>query len=168
MRKPCTMFNRSVFICISSFLEHPWVNITDTFLNLEGASAGGRPVLFRATSTAPALSFLNTFVPHPHANVISADAFARGVIRSGTDYQVYTVGARPMEGLDLAFYKGRSKYHTKYDAIPYTYGEERSLWAMMEAAKGAGLALLNEEMTHNKDSGPGVYFDCTYSLMPPV
>jgi len=25
----------------ASFMEHPWVNITDTFLNLEGAAAGG-------------------------------------------------------------------------------------------------------------------------------
>lgn len=65
-----------------------------------------------------------------------------------------------MQGLDLAFYKGRSKYHTKYDAIPHTDGEEKSLWAMMEAARGAGLALLNDDKTHGDDR-PAVYFDCT-------
>lgn len=26
---------------ICRFMEHPWSNITDTFLNLEGAAAGG-------------------------------------------------------------------------------------------------------------------------------
>jgi len=56
-----------------------------------------------------------------------------------------------MQGLDLAFYKGRSKYHTKYDAVPYTDGHQQSLWAMMEAARGAGNALLNDSKTHDPD-----------------
>jgi hypothetical protein len=160
-----------------TFLKHPWSNYTDTFLNLEGAAAGGcvyskfyahstlinlqdsRPLLFRGTST-PALSSFR--VPHPHGNVLSADAFARGVIRSGTDYTVYT-GAG-MDGLDLAFYKGRSKYHTKYDAIPYTDGQEKALWSMMESAKASGVALLNNDKTHGTGSPP-VYFDCKWSLV---
>ncbi|TFK39821.1 hypothetical protein BDQ12DRAFT_681281 [Crucibulum laeve] len=142
-----------------AFLKHPWANISDTFLNLEGASAGGRPILFRATSTGPLLSFLPKYVPHPHANVLSADAFSRGVIRSATDYTVYTQRAN-MEGLDLAFYKGRSKYHTKYDAIPFTEGHEKSLWSMMEASRGAGLALVNDERKEeNRKGGIPVYFD---------
>jgi len=66
-----------------------------------------------------------------------------------------------MQGLDLAFYKGRSKYHTKYDAVPYTDGHQQSLWAMMEAARGAGNALLNDSKTHDPDRYvPAVYFDC--------
>ncbi|KAK0456080.1 putative zinc metalloprotease [Armillaria borealis] len=142
-----------------AFLVHPWSNITDTFLNLEGAASGGRPILFRATSSAPLLSFLNTHVPHPHANVLSQDAFARGVIRSGTDYEVYFAGA-DIDGLDLAFYKGRSKYHTKFDAIPYTVGQKRALWSMMEAARGSGVALVNNDgPMHSKDSSSAVYFD---------
>ncbi|KAJ6531240.1 hypothetical protein B0H19DRAFT_1006053 [Mycena capillaripes] len=136
-----------------TFLKHPWSNLTDSFLNLEGAAAGGRPLLFRGTSTPALRSF---YVPHPHGNVLSADAFSRGVIRSGTDYTVYT-GAG-MNGLDLAFYKGRSKYHTKYDAIPYTEAQERALWAMMEASKASSLSLLNDDRTHGAGSPP-VYFD---------
>lgn len=98
-------------------------------------------------------------MPRPHANVLSADAFKRGAIRSGTDYSVYTEGAH-MQGLDLAFYKGRSKYHTKLDAVPYTDGQEKSLWSMMEAARGAGSALLNDSKTHDPDRYvPAVYFD---------
>ncbi|KAF7311356.1 Peptide hydrolase [Mycena kentingensis (nom. inval.)] len=135
------------------FLKHPWSNSTDSFLNLEGASGGGRPLLFRGTSTPAVRAF---HVPHPHGNVVSADAFARGLIRSGTDYTVYT--AVGMEGLDLAFYKARSKYHTKYDAIPYTLGQEGALWAMMESAKFSGLALLNDDKTHGSGAPP-VYFD---------
>ncbi|KAJ7749539.1 hypothetical protein DFH07DRAFT_828727 [Mycena maculata] len=136
-----------------TFLKHPWSNITDTFLNLEGAAAGGRPLLFRGTSTPVLRSF---HVPHPHGNVLSSDAFARGVIRSGTDYTVYT-GAG-MDGLDLAFYRGRSKYHTKFDAIPHTVGQEKSLWSMMESAKVSSLALLANDRTHGNGTPP-VYFD---------
>ncbi|KAF7295517.1 Peptide hydrolase [Mycena indigotica] len=135
------------------FLKHPWANLTDSFLNLEGAAAGGRPLLFRGTSTPALRAF---YVPHPHGNVLSADAFARGVVRSGTDYTVYT--GFGMDGLDLAFYKGRSKYHTKYDAIPHTLGQEAALWAMMESAQSSGSALLNSDKTHG-GGAPPVYFD---------
>lgn len=149
-----------------AFLEHPWANITDTFINLEGAASGGRPVLFRATSSFPVKSFARG-VRHPHGNVLSADAFARGVIRSGTDYSVYTSAG--MRGLDFAFYKGRSMYHTKDDSIPNTVGLEKALWAMMETAKGSAWWLANaaQDEGRNEDSGIGlgdmgevpVYFD---------
>ncbi|KAJ8488101.1 hypothetical protein ONZ45_g14086 [Pleurotus djamor] len=147
-----------------AFLQHHWSTIVDTFLNLEGAASGGRPILFRATGTSPLLSFTSGNVPHPHGSVISADAFARGVIRSGTDYSVYADGAR-MQGLDLAFYKGRSKYHTKYDSIPFTDGGKKSLWSMMETARGAGIALANNDKTHSSRFDTPVYFDLFGSTM---
>lgn len=62
-----------------------------------------------------------------------------------------------MQGLDFAFYKGRSMYHTKYDAIPFLRGGIRALWSMMEAVNGAGRALLDEEK--EIPSGDVVYFD---------
>ncbi|KAF9237861.1 hypothetical protein BU15DRAFT_88557 [Melanogaster broomeanus] len=125
-----------------AFMEHPWANISDVFLNLEGAAAGGRPVMFRATATAPLYSWTGDHVPHPHANVLFAEAFARGVIRSGTDYSVYEQAG--LHGLDFAFYRGRSRYHTKYDSIPGMEGGKRALWAMMEGTRGAmfGAALV--------------------------
>ncbi|KAF8078261.1 putative zinc metalloprotease [Lyophyllum atratum] len=139
-----------------AFLEHPWSNQTRTFLNLEGAGSGSRPILFRGTSTKPLRAFLHKYVPHPHGTVLAADAFARGVIRSGTDYSVYTEGGN-MQGLDFAFYKGRSAYHTKYDAIPFLRGGTRALWSMMEAVDGAGYALLNQD--DGEHAGDVVYFD---------
>ncbi|GLB36490.1 putative peptidase family M28 [Lyophyllum shimeji] len=139
-----------------AFLEHPWSNLTRTFLNLEGAAAGGRPILFRGTSTKPLSAFHHKYVPHPHGTVLAGDAFARGVIRSSTDYSVYSKGGR-MEGLDFAFYKGRSHYHTRYDAIPFLRGGTRALWSMMEAVDGAGRALLDQG--HGEPAGDVVYFD---------
>ncbi|CAK5277279.1 unnamed protein product [Mycena citricolor] len=138
-----------------SFLKHPWSNLTDVFLNLEGAASGGRPLLFRA-SGGPVL---RAFHPsHPHANILSSDGFARGAISSGTDFTVYT--AVGISGLDLAFYRGRSKYHTKFDSIPYTVGLERALWAMMDSARSTAVALANDDRTHGPDGGRmPVYLD---------
>lgn len=97
-------------------------------------------------------------VPHPHANVLSSDAFSRGLIKSGTDFSVYS-GQGGMAGLDLAFYKGRSMYHTKYDGMQYTVGGEKSLWSMMEAARGIGIGLLRAHASRAEGSDDAVYFD---------
>ncbi|THG93134.1 hypothetical protein EW026_g8021 [Hermanssonia centrifuga] len=146
------------------FFEHPWSNLTTSFINLEGAAAGGRPMLFRSTSLSAARSLRGPGVMHPHGTVLSADAFARGVIRSGTDYSIYAQGMKEqkdgLSGVDIAFYKNRAFYHTPLDSIPGMGKNEgrRSLWAMMETTKGAGLAMLNED--EGVGSGDtGVYFD---------
>ncbi|KIJ66081.1 hypothetical protein HYDPIDRAFT_110222 [Hydnomerulius pinastri MD-312] len=143
-----------------AFMEHPWANVSDVFLNLEGAAAGGRPMMFRATATAPLYSWTGDHVPHPHANVLSADGFSRGVIRSGTDYSVYEQGG--LHGLDFAFYRGRSRYHTKYDSIPGMEGGRKALWAMMEGTHGASVVLANDDAMHTQPAGQAdkpVYFD---------
>lgn len=57
-------------------------------------SRGSRALLFRSSSLAAARSFAADGVIHPHGNVLSQDAFARGVIRSRTDYEVYTQGIK--------------------------------------------------------------------------
>ncbi|KAF8995056.1 glycosyl hydrolases family 31-domain-containing protein [Cyathus striatus] len=105
------------------------------------ASSGGRPLLFRTTSVAPLNTLLTSYIPHLHANVLSSDAFARGVIRSRIDFSVYA--ERKTQGPDLAFYKGRSRHHAMYDVILYTGGQEEG---------GAG----------------AVYFDPTLILLFPA
>lgn len=141
-------------VCLDSSIPNPWL-----IENLHS-----RPLLFRATSTAPVLALKNKGVFHPHGNVLSADAYARGVIQSSTDYSVYNLGSgnvTGMEGLDVAFYQGRSHYHTPGDSIPGANDGIASLWAMMEVAKGAGLSLLNDDRTHVGEGHPkdAVYFD---------
>ncbi|THH09454.1 hypothetical protein EW145_g2012 [Phellinidium pouzarii] len=137
-----------------AFLEHPWSKLTKDFINLEGAGAGGRPLLLRATSTRIARAWRQ--VPHPHGLVISADAFARGAIRSSTDYSVYT--AAGLGGLDFSFYRQRSKYHTRDDSIP-SLGGKSALWNMMESTLLAGLAIVNDEGTEADYKSLPVYFD---------
>jgi hypothetical protein len=113
------------------------------------------------TSRAPLASWGSS---HPHANVITGDAFARGVIRSGTDYSVYEQAG--LKGMDFAFYRGRSRYHTKYDSIPGMAGgqSKNALWTMMEGTLSSSLALANDvEGTTRVESvgrrGEPVYFD---------
>ncbi|KAK2462931.1 hypothetical protein APHAL10511_005129 [Amanita phalloides] len=156
-----------------AFIQHPWSSIPDTFINLEGAGAGGSPLLFRATSLKPVKAYGRGFktnstryrVSHPHGNVMSADAFQRGVVRSRTDYSIYH-SFSGMEGIDLAFYKRRSRYHTMFDSIPGAKGEaKRSLWAMLESVWATGGVLLNIDSANSRaqensaDVKPVVYFD---------
>lgn len=170
-----------LIIFVDRLLEHPWSKIPDTFINLEGAGAGGfvcvyvsfsvsnsnwnsRPLLFRSTSLSPVRAFKNKGVSRPHGNVLSADAFSRGVIRSATDFEVYAHGSDPgtaMEGIDFAFYQRRSKYHTRGDSIPNADGGRDSIWAMLETATAAGVSLLNDAGTHVGSGKPElpVYFD---------
>jgi hypothetical protein len=63
-----------------------------------------------------------------------------------------------MDGLDFAFYRGRSGYHTKYDSIPDLKGGQKALWAMMESVRGAGEALVNG-VHEGEEDGNAVYFD---------
>ena len=118
----------------------------------------------QASSLATARAFNSKTVPHPHGNALSADAFARGVIRSATDYSVYAQGIpgekNGMGGVDLAFYKNRAFYHTPFDSIPGMGRDEgrKALWAMMETTQGVGLQLLNG--ADAEDTSSGVYFDC--------
>lgn len=118
-----------------------------------------RPLLLRSTSTRIARAWSG--VTHPHAQVMSADAFNRGVVRSGTDYSVYIAEGR--DGLDFSFYRQRSKYHTKEDAIP-SLGGKAALWSMMESTLLAGLAIVDDESDGSNAKGSPVYFDRKYML----
>lgn len=115
-----------------------------------------RPLLFRSTSTRPLHAF-SAHVPHPHANVLASDAFSLGLVRSATDFSIYMP---TMQGIDLAFYKRRSSYHTPRDALPFVDGGPRALWAMLETAAAAGAALLDAD--DGDQAAPPVYFDCAF------
>lgn len=110
-------------------------------------------MLFRTSSTSVTRAFVD--VPHPHGSVLSSDAFARGLIRSGTDFSVYVTEG--LKGLDLAFYRRRSLYHTKDDSVPSLGGTD-ALWIMMESSLISGIALTENIDVIDIDDPP-VYFD---------
>lgn len=149
-----------------AFTRHPMSRFAHTFLNLEGAGAGGRATLFRATDTEVVRLYQKS--RYPFATVFSGDVFKRGVIRSFTDYKIFNdiLGLR---GLDLAFMEPRARYHTDQDDTRHTSVD--SLWHMLSSALSTiqGLASDTSSNFDGKDAEPGkvpsghgsdaVYFD---------
>ncbi|OAG01829.1 putative zinc metalloprotease [Paraphaeosphaeria sporulosa] len=120
-----------------AFMRHPISQLPHTFLNLEGAGAGGRATLFRSTDTE-VTSFYKA-AKHPFGTVVSGDGFKQGFIRSQTDYVVFN-GELGLRGLDVAFMEPRARYHTIEDSMRET--SLNSLWHMLSAsvATASGLA----------------------------
>ncbi|KAM3542069.1 hypothetical protein ARSEF1564_005025 [Beauveria bassiana] len=112
-----------------AFGYSPLRQFCHTFVNLEGAGAGGRAMLFRTTDLEIAKAYGST--RHPFGSIIAADAFESGVIKSGTDYQIFAdhYGQR---GMDIAFYSPRSRYHTEDDDT--RHASVSSIWHMLSAA----------------------------------
>lgn len=112
-----------------AFARHPISSFPHTFLNLEGAGAGGKAALFRSTDTEVTRFYKGTQAPF--GTVVSGDAFNRGVIRSQTDYVVFN-GELGMRGLDVAFFEPRARYHTDQDDTRHTNID--SLWHMLSTS----------------------------------
>ncbi|KAI9703734.1 MAG: hypothetical protein M1836_007504 [Candelina mexicana] len=112
-----------------AYTQHPISQFAHTFLNLEGAGAGGRATLFRSTDTEVTKAYAQS--RHPFGTVISADGFKRGLVRSQTDYVVFN-GVLGLRGLDVAFMEPRARYHTDQDDV--RHGSMDSLWHMLSAA----------------------------------
>lgn len=112
-----------------AFGQSPLLNFVHTFLNLEGAGAGGRAMLFRSSDEQVTAAYAKT--KHPFGTVIASDAFGLGVIASQTDYVVLN-GIFGQSGLDLAFFKPRARYHTNQDDARHT--SKASLWHMLSAS----------------------------------
>ena len=115
----------------NAFCAHPIARsqFLRTFLNLEGAGAGGRATLFRSTDTEVTKFYKGS--KHPFGTVVSGDGFKGGFIRSQTDYIIFN-GILGLRGLDVAFMEPRSRYHTDQDDTRRTSID--SLWHMLSAA----------------------------------
>ena len=145
------------------FSQHPLSRFPHTFLNLEGAGAGGKALLFRSTDTEVTRAYEGS--PYPFGSVITGDGFRRGLVRSQTDYVVFD-GILGLRGLDVAFFEPRSRYHTSQDDARHTSKE--SLWHMLSAALATTKSLTSDTSSafvgtpSTKAAGtgsPGVWFD---------
>lgn len=112
-----------------AFSQHPISKFPHTFLNLEGAGAGGRAFLFRSTDAEVTKAYEKS--PFPFGSVVTLDGFKRRLVRSDTDYSVFAPYLG-MRGLDVAFFEPRARYHTVDDSTKYT--SKNSLWHMLSAA----------------------------------
>ena len=70
-----------------------------------------------------------------------------------------------MDGVDLAFYKNRALYHTKFDSLTYAEGGRRSLQAMIEAVRHGGLEMLGAPITSREGRKDPVFFDGSSSYL---
>lgn len=140
-----------------AFFAHPWSKEVEVFLNLEGAGAGGRSILFRSTNYGVTKHY--KAASSPHLNSIFQQVFNSGYINSETDYKIYT--SQGLNGLDIAFYKPRNFYHTRRDSITETTYSALShmftnaldiVRSMSSAERGTFLAT-------EDDKQPAVYFD---------
>ncbi len=129
------------------FSQHPMSKIVRTFLNLEGAGAGGRAALFRSTDEAVTKAYARS--KYPFGSSVSADGFNRGLVRSQTDYVVFN-GKLGYRGLDVAFIGPRARYHTDQDDSRHT--GKKSLWHMLSAAVATSEALTSASLKSDSDS----------------
>ncbi|KKY21309.1 putative peptidase family m28 family [Phaeomoniella chlamydospora] len=149
-----------------AFALHPMAKFPHTFVNLEGAGAGKRAHMFRATDAEVAQAYGNT--DRPFSSVVSSDGFKLGAVRSQTDYVVFN-GDLGMRGLDIAFMEPRARYHTDQDDT--RHAGKASLWHMLSAALDTTKSLTSDMSDRfDGDSGPknkihagkgavGVWFD---------
>lgn len=120
----------------TAFANSALVPFIGTFVNLEGAGAGGRAVLFRSTDLEVVKAYREA--PHPSGTVIASDGFKQNWIRSETDYRVW-VNALGYRGLDIAFMKPRLRYHTQQDDRRHT--SKASVWHMLSGALASAKSL---------------------------
>ncbi|KAL8684805.1 MAG: hypothetical protein Q9218_008128, partial [Villophora microphyllina] len=130
-----------------AFSQHPMSKFPHTFLNLEGAGAGGRAAMFRSTDTEITKAYRNS--RYPFASVLSGDAFKRGIVRSETDYLVFSKNLG-LRGLDIAFIGPRSRYHTDQDDTKHISID--SIWHMLSAAIPTMEALTSSPSLNKNDA----------------
>ncbi|EAW08139.1 M28 family metallopeptidase [Aspergillus clavatus NRRL 1] len=121
------------------YSQHPLSRLPHTFVNLEGAGAGGRASLFRSSDTEVTRPYARA--PHPFGSVLSANGFEAGLISSQTDYVVLE-GDLGLRGLDIAFIEPRARYHTDQDDARHTSVD--SLWHMLSAAVATTEGLVDD------------------------
>ncbi|KAI7867385.1 hypothetical protein BDF14DRAFT_1803276 [Spinellus fusiger] len=138
----------------SAFVKHPWFKNVRSFINLEGAGAGGRALIFRSSDIQALRSFSASSSAFPHASSVGNDLFKMGIIKSDTDYSIFS--AQGIPGIDLAFYQRRSHYHTIRDDIAHT--SPKSVQHMGQMVLH-GLRNMDKDMHGSSEPVPLVMFD---------
>lgn len=97
--------------------QHPWAKEVAVFINLEGAGAGGKLMVFQS-GPGPASSALiklySKTARYPSGSVVGEEIFRFGFIPSDTDFRVFRDYGL-ISGLDFAYIGNGYAYHTCHD-----------------------------------------------------
>ena len=63
--------------------QHPWKESIRAFINLEGAGAGGRELLFQAGNDALTMAYAKG-APYPHASIVAQEFFEVGLLMTSS------------------------------------------------------------------------------------
>ncbi|OBZ88842.1 Vacuolar membrane protease [Choanephora cucurbitarum] len=140
-----------------SFVKHPWFSSVKLFINLEGAGAGGRAILFRSSNLNAVKKLAYSSASFKHGSPLGNDIFRLKLIKSDTDYTIFTQHGVP--GLDLAFYSPRSHYHTPRDDLVHT--TPSALQHMGQMVLGAVKSIANSDdlLDTTSEQEPMVLYD---------
>ncbi|KAI8074070.1 hypothetical protein BC940DRAFT_231632 [Gongronella butleri] len=138
-----------------TFAAHPWFNTVNAFVNLEGSGAGGRALLFRSNYYTGVRQLARSAATFVHGSPLGNDMLKRGLIKSDTDYSVFTEHNVP--GLDIAFYGPRSMYHTPRDSL--TFIKPSAVQYMGEVAMGVVRSLDQLGVLPEPADEPVIYYD---------
>ncbi|KAJ1911473.1 hypothetical protein H4219_005927 [Mycoemilia scoparia] len=97
---------------------HKWAEYVRGYINLEAGGVGGDAMMFRASHTSLVEAYAKAVKYRPNMSTFGNDALKLRLIKSDTDYSVYTKFGIP--GLDIAFTDRRGFYHTAKDSINMT------------------------------------------------
>ncbi|KAI8374612.1 uncharacterized protein BYT42DRAFT_646560 [Radiomyces spectabilis] len=151
-------FEEGGLIGAKQFITHPWWPTVRLFINLEGAGAGGRAVLFRSTSLGALKRLASSKSHYLHATPLGNDMMKSKLLKSDTDYSVFVGDGTP--GLDIAFYAPRSHYHTPRDDL--AHASTNAVQYMGQMALGAAIAIDEDEtglLSEKHDLEREVYYD---------
>ncbi|XP_030026338.2 endoplasmic reticulum metallopeptidase 1 isoform X2 [Manduca sexta] len=97
-----------------AFLQHPWAHGITTVINLDAAGMNGKASVFQITDPRVLAAYKRT-VYRPNAQGLAEFVFSTGIIPSDTDFRIWRDFGK-FYGIDMAFNKWGSVYHTRYDA----------------------------------------------------
>ncbi|KAI8096685.1 uncharacterized protein BX664DRAFT_257923 [Halteromyces radiatus] len=137
------------------FANHPWFESVKTFINLEGAGAGGKSILVRSSTLFGVKQLASSGAHYMQASPLGNDLMKSSIMKSDTDYTVFD--KHGLSGMDLAFYGPRSHYHTQRDTLAYT--SPNSLQYMGAIALGTLRNLDNSGLLKEDMMEPVVYYD---------
>uniref|UniRef100_A0A0X3P5P2 Uncharacterized protein n=3 Tax=Schistocephalus solidus TaxID=70667 RepID=A0A0X3P5P2_SCHSO len=97
--------------------QHEWAKDVALFINLEGAGAGGKLLVFQSgpgMASSVLIDVYSKATHRPSAEVMAEEIFQFGLIPSDTDFRIFRdYGLIP--GLDLAYVADGYSYHTRHD-----------------------------------------------------